>query len=69
MDKQNAITLVSLFSGCDGMDLGFKGGFTFLGNAYAPHNFDIIWANEINAAACASYRKNIGNHIIEGDIR
>jgi DNA (cytosine-5)-methyltransferase 1 len=51
------------------MDLGFKGGFTFLGKTYTPHNFDIIWANEINAAACATYRKNIGNHIIEGDIR
>jgi DNA (cytosine-5)-methyltransferase 1 len=69
MDKQNSITLVSLFSGCGGMDLGFKGGFTFLGKTYAPHNFDIIWANEINATACATYRKNIGGHIIEGDIR
>jgi DNA (cytosine-5)-methyltransferase 1 len=69
MGKQSAITLVSLFSGCGGMDLGFKGGFTFLGKTYAPHNFDIIWANEINTAACATYRKNIGEHIIEGDIR
>jgi DNA (cytosine-5)-methyltransferase 1 len=69
MDKQNTITIISLFSGCGGMDLGFKGGFKFLGKTYAPHNFDIIWANEINTAACATYRKNIGNHIIEGDIR
>jgi DNA (cytosine-5)-methyltransferase 1 len=69
MDKQNTIALVSLFSGCGGMDLGFKGGFKFLGKTYAPHNFDIIWANEINTAACATYRKNIGNYIIEGDIR
>jgi DNA (cytosine-5)-methyltransferase 1 len=63
------ITLVSLFSGCGGMDLGFSGGFEFLGKKYPKTQFKIIWANEINAAACNTYRKNIGGHIIEGDIR
>jgi DNA (cytosine-5)-methyltransferase 1 len=69
MDKQKPITVVSLFSGCGGMDLGFSGGFEFLGKKYKKNNFDIIWANEINAAACNTYRKNIGAYIIEGDIR
>ncbi|MDR2602916.1 MAG: DNA cytosine methyltransferase [Spirochaetaceae bacterium] len=69
MNKQGAITVVSLFSGCGGMDLGFLGGFEFLGEKYKKTNFKIIWANEINAAACNTYRKNIGAHIIEGDIR
>ncbi|MDR2648419.1 MAG: DNA cytosine methyltransferase [Clostridiales bacterium] len=69
MDKQGSITVVSLFSGCGGMDLGFSGGFEFLGKKYKKTNFDIIWANEINTAACNTYRKNIGAHIIEGDIR
>jgi DNA (cytosine-5)-methyltransferase 1 len=69
MDKQNPITVVSLFSGCGGMDLGFMGEFEFLGKTYKKTNFKIIWANEINAAACSTYRKNIGDHIIEGDIR
>jgi DNA (cytosine-5)-methyltransferase 1 len=50
------------------MDLGFLGGFSFLGNHYEKTNFDIIWANEINHAACETYKANIGNHIIEGDI-
>ncbi len=36
---------------------------------YEKGNFNIIWANEINAAACGTYRKNIGEYIIEGDIR
>lgn len=62
------ITVVSLFSGCGGMDLGFSGGFDFLGGHYAKTPFEIIWANEINEAACRTYRKNIGNHIMEGDI-
>ena len=61
-------TLVSLFSGCGGMDLGFLGGFEFLGKHYDKTGFSIVWANEINPAACRTYRENIGNHIIEGDI-
>jgi len=68
MDKKQLITIVSLFSGCGGMDLGFLGGFEFLGKKYKKNQFEIIWANEINTAACKTYRKNIGNHIIEGDI-
>jgi DNA (cytosine-5)-methyltransferase 1 len=69
MEKQNPIMVVSLFSGCGGMDLGFLGGFEFLGKKYKKTNFNIIWANEINVAACNTYRSNIGNHIIDGDIR
>jgi DNA (cytosine-5)-methyltransferase 1 len=69
MDKQEPINVVSLFSGCGGMDLGFSGGFEFLGTKYRKTNFNIIWANEINAAACNTYRKNIGTYITEGDIR
>jgi DNA (cytosine-5)-methyltransferase 1 len=67
-EPQNPITIVSLFAGCGGMDLGFLGGFDFLGKHYAKTHFNIIWANEINSAACATYKGNIGNHIIEGDI-
>jgi len=69
MDKKESITIISLFSGCGGMDLGFLGGFEFLGKKYKKNNFEIIWANEINTPACNTYRKNIGNHIIEGDIQ
>lgn len=61
-------TVVSLFSGCGGMDLGFVGGFDFLGTHYAETGFKIIWANEISSAACRTYRENLGNYIIEGDI-
>lgn len=67
-DVKKTITVVSLFSGCGGMDLGFHGGFDFLGKSYDRTIFDVIWANEINPAACATYKLNIGNHIIEGDI-
>lgn len=61
-------SIVSLFSGCGGLDLGFKGGFSFLGQDYCKNPFDIIWANEINKAACATYRANVDTDIIEGAI-
>lgn len=49
--------VVSLFSGAGGLDLGFiKAGHT------------IIWANDVYHDAVASYRKNIGDHIVEEDI-
>lgn len=66
INKKN--TVISLFAGCGGMDLGFIGGFDFLGTHYEKINFDIIWANEISPAACDTYRHNLGNHIVEGDI-
>ncbi len=50
-------TVVSLFAGAGGMDLGFLRA-----------GFDIIWANEIAADACATYRANIGDHLAEGSI-
>ncbi len=61
-------SVVSLFSGAGGMDLGFCGNFNFLGSYYASNPFDIIWANEINSAACSTYRRNLHKNICEGDI-
>jgi DNA (cytosine-5)-methyltransferase 1 len=50
--------LVSLFAGIGGIDLGFE----FAG-------FECIWANDFDKFACQTYRANIGNQIVEGDIR
>ncbi|GGZ01224.1 DNA cytosine methyltransferase [Shewanella fodinae] len=66
--KKKPATVVSLFSGCGGMDLGFEGGFEFLNKKYAKHPFKIIWANEINEAACRTYKKNFSKEIINADI-
>ena len=35
-------TIVSLFSGCGGLDLGFTGGFTFRGQNYNRLNTEIV---------------------------
>lgn len=55
--KSKKLNVVGLFSGCGGLDLGFK-------NA----GYDILWANDFNQDAVKTYQKNIGNHIICGDI-
>lgn len=64
---QRKWTVASLFSGCGGLDLGFVGGFQFLGKDYGELPFDIVWANELNPAACKTYEKNLGK-IIQGDV-
>lgn len=48
---------ISLFSGAGGMDLGVI-------NA----GFEILWANDFEKSAVETYSKNIGNHIVLGDI-
>ncbi|MBU4480210.1 DNA cytosine methyltransferase [Patescibacteria group bacterium] len=55
--KNKKLTVASLFSGCGGLDLGFK-------NA----GFEIIWANDFFPDAVETYKKNIGDHIILEDI-
>lgn len=64
----NKIRVVSLFSGCGGGDLGLLGGFDFLGRNYKKLGFEIVWANDILPFAVETYKKNIGSHIVEGDI-
>lgn len=67
-DFPRLFTVVSLFSGCGGMDLGFTGGFTAFKKQYRRLPFDLIWANDINPAACKTYEKNLGKEIHCGDI-
>lgn len=51
------MSVVSLFSGCGGMDIGFI-------NA----GYNIVWANDFDKYAVKSYEENIGKHIKEGKI-
>jgi DNA (cytosine-5)-methyltransferase 1 len=52
------IKVVSLFSGCGGLDYGFL----------QSNQYEIIWANDILKDACETYKRNFGDHIVHGDI-
>ncbi len=54
---QLPLTLCSLFSGAGLMDKAFM------------DDFDIIFALEIDKEACKTYKRNISNHIVNGDIK
>ena len=57
MNKDRKFTVISLFSGAGGMDLGFI-------NA----GFEIVWANDFFKEAVESYKKNVDDRIVFGDI-
>ena len=52
------MNIISLFSGAGGLDLGL---------IQAGHH--IVWANDIDANAVATYRANVDPNIIQADIR
>lgn len=49
--------VLSLFSGCGGLDQGF-----------VNEGYDIVWANDFDKYAVETYKANLGNHIVLGDI-
>ncbi len=67
--RKNSFRIASLFAGCGGLDVGFIGGFDFLGATFKRNKFDVVWANELNPNACKTYERNLGTHIVCGDIK
>ena len=61
-------SVVSLFSGCGGLDMGFLGGFKFLGKVYDRLPYRIVWANDIKPSACQTYEANLKHKINCADI-
>ncbi|MCQ2343048.1 MAG: DNA cytosine methyltransferase [Paludibacteraceae bacterium] len=56
MEKE--IKIVSLFSGCGGLDLGFE----------QVGHYKTVWANDFKHEACVTFRNHFGDVIVEGDI-
>ncbi|MEM3448602.1 MAG: DNA cytosine methyltransferase [Candidatus Methanomethyliaceae archaeon] len=61
-DKKVSLKVMSLFAGCGGMDLGFVMA------QHPKYKYEIVWANDFDRYACATYRKNFNVDIYEGDI-
>ena len=57
MENNKKYKVAGLFSGCGGLDLGFINS-----------GFNVIWANDFFKEAVETYKKNIGDHIVLGDI-
>ena len=70
---KDKLKVLSLFSGCGGMDLGFRGGFTFRGRKYTGNKFRTILANDIDKSATYVYKSNSkyfdGHEILQADVR
>ena len=54
------LKVASLFCGCGGTDVGLTGNFEFLGRHYDSNGMEIVYANDIDANACALFEKNFG---------
>lgn len=68
--EKKALKVVSLFSGCGGLDLGFAGGFTFRNRNFKKNNCKIEFANDIDPAAELVYNTNktfFNNHNLHRD--
>ncbi len=55
--SRQEMNVVTLFSGCGGLDLSFH-----------QLGFNILWANDFDPKACESYAFNIGKHVVCEDI-
>lgn len=61
-------SVISLFSGCGGLDLGFIGNFEFLEKRYPQNSFKVIWANDIDEPSCQTFANYFKHDVVCGDI-
>lgn len=56
--QKKEIRIVSLFSGCGGLDLGFE----------QVGDYKTVWANDFKHEACETFKNHFGDIIVEGDV-
>lgn len=69
LPKAKKLKLISLFSGCGGMDLGFRGDFNIMGKRYERNPYDILFSNDIVQKACDTYSYNFDHEAYCCDIK
>lgn len=63
------IKVVSLFSGCGGMDLGIQGDFNFLGTYFSKQPFEVVYAVDNDKYAASIYNDNFSHKCETMDVR
>ena len=61
-------SIISLFAGCGGLDIGFAGGFEANGKKYQKNSFVVDWANDIDESACKTFKNYFKHDIVCGSI-
>lgn len=69
LKNSKPLKVISLFSGCGGMDLGFIGDFKFLNKYYEKNPYEIVFSNDIISKACKTYEHNFKHKIVCEDIK
>ena len=57
VEKNAKPKVVTLFAGCGGLDLGFH-----------QQGYEIVWANDFDELAAATYKQNLGDVMVCKDI-
>ena len=65
---EDASDVMSMFCGCGGLDLGFLGGFSYLGKAYEALPVNIVQAVDFDEKSIETYKLNISDHCTVGDL-
>lgn len=74
MGKRNVadmeeIKVLSLFSGCGGMDLGVEGGFSYLDEHFKRHSTKVVYAMDFDKYAAEIYNQNFDHKCQVLDIK
>jgi DNA (cytosine-5)-methyltransferase 1 len=62
LNENGRYTVVSFFSGCGGLDLGFIGGFSYKDIEVPALPFDILASYDNNEKCIQTYRENLSDH-------
>lgn len=68
-DDEKKLRVISLFSCCGGMDLGFEGGFNIFGETFSKNPFEIVHASDISKPTTTTYNANFETNSIHMDIQ
>jgi DNA (cytosine-5)-methyltransferase 1 len=67
--RNTKLKVISLFSGCGGMDLGIEGNFSFLNKTYNSLPFEVVYAVDNDPYATKIYNSNFKHQCETKDVR